>query len=117
MNAVKNRPIFIDEDTLVLRIGMRWRIRIPYREIASCQILSGADIEADRNLLKAMLSGEANLLIELKKPFKVQGLYGISREVRGIVLFIDEPGAFIQAHQMKAGGEIRLNRDLRDAFD
>lgn len=37
MNAAKNRPIFIEEDTLVLRIGTRWRIRIPFRDIASYQ--------------------------------------------------------------------------------
>jgi hypothetical protein len=56
-------------------------------------------------------AGEARLVIVLKQPVRVHGLFGIDREVSRIGLFLDEVGTFRAAldqrrhdNQLKCGG-------------
>lgn len=93
--AVRLRPIRIEEDRLLIRIGLKWRIEVPFEEVEAFEILRGGTILPKRkNLLRAVVLGEARYLLKLKRPLLAEGPYGIRRRVTQIAFAVDEPQRF-----------------------
>lgn len=98
--GVRLRPIRIEEDRLLIRIGLKWRIEVPFEDVAAFEILRGGTILPKRkDLLRAVVLGEARYLLTLKRPLRAEGAYGIRRRVTQIAFAVDEPQRFEAALQ------------------
>lgn len=94
--AVRLRPVLLAPDALHVRIGLLWSVRVPYGEVASMGA-AGAGSPARRapGYLHAVTLGPARLLVELREPVPVDGLYGyVKRGVRRIGLAVDDRERF-----------------------
>lgn len=93
--AVRLRPIRIEEDRLLIRIGLKWRVEVPFEDVAAIEILRGGTVLPKRkDLLRAVVLGDARYLVTLKRPATAEGPYGIRRRVEQIAFTVDEPQRF-----------------------
>jgi hypothetical protein len=95
-NAVRLHPIVLTEDDLHLRVGLRWRAVVPRQAIVSLSKISTQDA-ADKEMLKLVLFGEPNSLLELDREITFHGLFGRTRTERRVALAVDEVADLIQA--------------------
>ncbi len=98
--ALRHGGAFVHRDALELRIGVRWRGRIPWRAIASL-----VDFDANRKDLTDISILGANLVIELREPVRLVGLLGRRRDATAIALSIDDREGFESAVRAAAGIE------------
>jgi hypothetical protein len=91
--ATRLRPIFLDEETLCLRSGLRWTIRIPRAHIAAIH----KKAPKSEPVLRANLPMMKPLWLELTEPVTAQGPYGIEKQARWISVAMDDPKAFQEA--------------------
>jgi hypothetical protein len=95
IHAVRLKPVRVSTDRLLLRIGLRWSISVPFDLIESVSTVAGPSSDApDEGYLKAVLLGEPNRRIQLRQPVAAVGLYGLTRRVSTIDLHLDEPERF-----------------------
>ncbi|HYU34569.1 MAG TPA: hypothetical protein VEW48_20660 [Thermoanaerobaculia bacterium] len=93
--AVRLRPIRIEEDRLLIRIGLKWRVEVPFQDVAAVEILRGGTVLPKRkDFLRAVVLGDARYLLTLKRPATAEGPYGIRRRVEQIAFTVDEPQRF-----------------------
>ena len=97
--SLSQRPAVLKPDCLVLRYGILNETSIPLADIERIT-LSRAALQQDR-LCKTLSPFGAlephNLIITLKKPNTLRGLYGLSRRYQTLALHIDEPQQLIDA--------------------
>jgi membrane protein YdbS with pleckstrin-like domain len=93
--AVRLRPIRVEEDRLLIRIGLKWRVEVPFEDIAAVEVLRGGTVLPKRkDLLRAVVLGDARYLLTLARPAVAEGPYGIRRRVEKIAFAVDEPQRF-----------------------
>jgi len=93
--AVRLRPIRVEEDGLLIRIGLKWRVWVPFVDVAAIEILRGGTVLPKRkDLLRAVVLGDARYLLRLARPLTAEGPYGIRRQVEQIAFTVDEPQRF-----------------------
>jgi hypothetical protein len=100
--AVRRRPALLTATTLVVRVGLVWRVAIPVANIR--EVNQVTDVPAGSpGLLNAarLLLTPPNLLLTLAAPQRVAGLYGLHRTVHRLAIYVDEPTALVQ--QLAAG--------------
>jgi hypothetical protein len=101
--AVRLRPIRIEEDRLLIRIGLKWRVEVPFADVAALEILRpGTVLPKRKDLLRAVVLGDARYLLRLARPLTAEGPYGFRKRVEQIAFTVDEPQRFEAALQ-KAG--------------
>ena len=91
--ATRLRPILLDEDTLCIRTGLRWTVRIPRAHIVAIH----KKAPKSEPFLRATLPGTTPLWIELTEPVTAQGPYGKEKQARWISVAVDEAKAFREA--------------------
>jgi hypothetical protein len=92
LHALRHGGVEVTADALVLRLGVRWRARIPRDQIVWAARCAGATSKAvDFSILGA------NVVVRLAAPHEVRGLLGRRRVVCELALSIDEPDAFLAA--------------------
>lgn len=95
-NAARREPIHIDDESLYINVGIRWRATIPIKEIQSVE-LSSISYQGDKKTLMALtILGSPNLMIELGRTHKAEGPYGICKSFDRVILNLDEPQRFKQ---------------------
>jgi hypothetical protein len=93
-NATRKRPVYFADEALVVRIGLRWRVTIPFAEIDSITLrIPDKEKEDFANLIVA---GEANTVIELKSEITAKGLYGMKKTFTTLALNMDDRHEFQQ---------------------
>lgn len=92
-NAARKRPIYLQNDSLVIRVGLRWRAIIPLRSIQEVE-LTNIESENRSDKLSTVLFGEHNVTIYLKETMTATGIYGITKKFRTITLYLDEENHF-----------------------
>jgi hypothetical protein len=75
------RPLLVDEESLLLRAGLRWTLRVPRDEVAA---IRHAKPVYGRESLNLTLLGAPTHWIELAAPMLAEGPYGMRRRVRAI---------------------------------
>lgn len=86
-NAIKKRPMYFTENGLMVRVGLRWRVFIPFEEIASVELrIPDKEKEEFANFIVA---GEANTVINLKSEITAKGLYGFKKTFTTLALNMD----------------------------
>ena len=96
LNSARLRPILIDGNDLVVRVAIRWRVRIPLAWIERVETTTH-DIEDKDGLLNAFLVPNQNVILHLDRPAKAQGLYGFEKRFRRLSLAVDDLPAFVTA--------------------
>lgn len=92
LKSMFKRPVLIEGDKLYLRYGIMSESTINIVNIESVE-LSSKDIELNKETRKLSLLGELeshNVIIRLKEKNTIKGLYGITRNYKNLVLFIDD---------------------------
>ncbi len=105
-HAIRLHPLVLDETHLHLRIGMRWRATIPLSGIAEIQNLSRREKSVD-DYVSVALFGSPRLVMALRQPITIKGLFGIQKETWRLALTIDDEKRFRQ----ELNG--RLNRKVK----
>ncbi|WP_295834116.1 hypothetical protein [uncultured Winogradskyella sp.] len=94
--SLLKRPIIIENDKLYIRYGIMKETEIEINTVA-CVEISSKDLEKNSEVTKMSLLGglEAhNLIIHLKQPNTIVGLYGIKKEYQSLALSIDKKEEF-----------------------
>jgi len=90
--ALRNRATRIDGGTLRLRLGLRWAADIPLRLIESVE--TGP---APLGSLQLRVLGSTNLVLRLRQPIEVSGLFGITRRSSTLAIQLDDPAGLAAA--------------------
>jgi len=91
--ATRLRPILLDDDTLCIRTGLRWTVRIPRAHIVAIH----KKAPKGDSFLRATLPGTTPMWIELAEPVTAQGPYGKEKTARWISVAVDQVKAFREA--------------------
>jgi hypothetical protein len=91
--ATRLRPILLEEETLRIRTGLRWTVRIPRAHIVAIH----KKRPISEPFIRAAMPTTTPLWIELTEPVTAQGPYGIERQARWISVSVDEAKAFREA--------------------
>lgn len=90
--ALGRRRTQLTDEALVLRLGLRWTIRVPFSDIRS---VSEHPEEAPADRLRAVVLGAEEQVVELRRPVEAIGFYGIRRRVRSIGLSVEDAERFL----------------------
>ena len=104
--ALGRRSILLTDDELVVRLGLRWSLRIPLariRAVRGTSVQPGADHAPDPGHLRAVILGAERQVVELDSELVATGFYGIRRRVCTIGLSVDEPERFLAAIGRRLG--------------
>ncbi|MFQ5569798.1 MAG: hypothetical protein ACE5G0_09000 [Rhodothermales bacterium] len=105
VQAVRLRPIRIEEEALLIRIGLRWTIRVPFEAITWVRPVEGKPVvRKTPGYLAALVLGTPHYLIKLKTPIVAHGLYGIRKQVSLIGLALDDTASFEAALKRRYAG-------------
>jgi hypothetical protein len=98
--SVIKRPVLLDGQYLEIRLGLMWQTRIALDNIAKIRKVNDSETVSEdvTNLAKPILSS-ANLMLELKSPTKLEGLYGMQKKKSIIAFYVDEPDRLLTAIQ------------------
>jgi hypothetical protein len=92
VHALRHGGLVVTPDALELRLGVRWRGTISRSEIVSITRCSEAPSRAvDFSILGA------NVLVTVRTPVEIQGLFGRRRRVEQLALSVDDIERFEQA--------------------
>jgi hypothetical protein len=100
LQAVRLRPLRVERDALVLRVGLRWTLVVPFDAV---EVLRPFDPQRDgrkrRGYLAAVVAGGPRYLLVLRHPLQAEGPYGLRRTVRAVGFRVDAPEVFEEALQ------------------
>jgi hypothetical protein len=92
-NAIRLHPIVLAGDSLHLRSGFRWSVNLRVAEIADVQTPKRTNPKS-RDYLTFARAGETRLVLVLKQPVRVSGLFGLDKNVSRIGVYVDDLGEF-----------------------
>jgi len=93
--ALRLRPCRLDADTLLVRVGLRWKVEVPRAAIAAfTTVRDNAPSRFERGYVRATVFGDPTRLIELRAPIEAIGPYGIMRRVTRIGVSPDDPATW-----------------------
>lgn len=95
--ALGRRTIALTADELVVRVGLRWTVRVPLDRIRAVRAAAGSAGSRGPDHLRAVILGDERQVVELDAPLEATGFYGIRRRVRSIGLSVDDPARFLEA--------------------
>ncbi|SFT41552.1 hypothetical protein SAMN05216474_0436 [Lishizhenia tianjinensis] len=98
VKAMFKRPIYLKNNTLYLRYGIMKETTLNLANIESIEV-SSKDIEIGDEAQKLSLLGELeshNLILKLKEPETMFGLYGTQRKYKTLALHVDQKEEFVQ---------------------
>lgn len=94
--SLPKRPVLVDSQHIHLRVGLFWRATTHRLNVETIRLVHwNSSLDAHTLNAAKPLMTEPNLLLVLKEPVEVVGLYGIRRKVSRLAIYIDEPEAFI----------------------
>ncbi len=103
--AVRCRPVLLTATTLVVRVGLVWRVAIPRTQLSGVEAIADAPAATPDTLNAArLLLTPPNLLLSLAEPQRVRGLYGLHRTVRRLAIYVDDPAGL--ARRLRASPSV-----------
>jgi hypothetical protein len=113
--ALARGGVIVGDDAIELRIGRRWRARIPRAAIDQLERVSGRVARAP-GLVRAGVLG-ADLIVHLRAPAIVGGPLGVSRRASRIALTLDDPDGFVAAVTSSSAAPATTPRSPRSPTD
>lgn len=102
--AARHRPIELGPGALLLRVGLLWRVTVPYRDVAELRPVPVSQTDFER-ALRAYPAGRPTHILELIRPVTAEGLYGLRKTVDRIAFHVDDAGRFETALAERCPGE------------
>ncbi len=91
--ACRLRTVTVVDGVLRVRFGLRWRMDIPSAAVATVRPPTAREKTDKRAVdLRLALPGASFVVLELDRPVRAEGIYGLRRTVRTLGLGLDEPG-------------------------
>lgn len=91
------RPIFLDEEALYLRQGLRWSAQIPLCAIERIEVAGINDVrQSAPDYFRAVVLGEPDFLIVLKEAVVADGIFGLKKGFRQAGVAVDEAQLFAE---------------------
>ena len=100
--ALGRRPILLTDDELVVRLGLRWTVRVPLARIRAVRGTGSSNPQGPDHL-RAVLLGAERQVVVLDSEEVATGFYGLRRRVRSIGLSVDEPERFLRCLERRIG--------------
>jgi len=97
--SLSKRPYYLTPNKLVLRYGILASAEIEYNEIEAIEF-SPLDIELSeetKTLSPIGLTDTHNILIKLKSAKKINSIYGFKKEVKNLLIHVDEKERFMNS--------------------
>lgn len=98
--SLSQRPMKLSNDTLDIRYGILNEVSIPFDQIQEITHSTAAK-EWDKEVRGLSPFGDFeghNVVIKVKEPLKIHGIYGIKRTFTELAFHLDEPEEFIEAY-------------------
>ena len=96
LQAIRLRPTLVQDDTLHVRVGLRWDVRLRWADVEAVEPRGAAPFPRRApGHLRATPMGEPNVVVTLRHPVRVRGPYGISRTVTRLGVAVDEQASFL----------------------
>jgi len=95
--SLRRRPVLLDADRLIVRLGWLLDAAVPLDEIAFAQSGYAPADYMPGSLLKANLLAQPNVLVLLRRDLDLPGPLGRTRRVHAVALALDEPARFLLA--------------------
>lgn len=89
--AVIDQRVSIETDKILVRVGLFWDFEIKKKDIAQVEMIKkdiGKTTKEQLNTSKLLLT-QPNIVIYLTEKHSVSGIYGMTKEVNTIYLYID----------------------------
>ena len=104
--ALGRGAVLLEQQMLRLRIGRRYNIPIPFRNVARVLMPTFRDLPTPgtnegRDYLNLTQPSTPNVLILVEPPMRVRIAAGLHRTVARIALHLDDPGGFAAALQAR----------------
>jgi hypothetical protein len=98
VSSITKRPILVDGDAIIIRIGLMWKVEIQRNDIEYLELVKRVD-EKDKSIenLAAILLTSPNMILHLKSPVIVHGIYGIKKTTSKLAIFVDDKEGFQKA--------------------
>jgi len=93
--AINHTPIKINETHLYIHIGLRSKIDIAFSNIDTISANVKEEEKEIYTALVLMPTVEPNIYITLKEKVSIKGLFGSSKMVDKVALYVDEPKDFL----------------------
>jgi hypothetical protein len=100
--VIKNSPIALTPTILSIKLGSRWKTKIPLALIEKLHTsLTYEEAKVYQNLV---ILNEKNIYLELLHPIEIKGMFGMNKKRDKIALYLDEPNDFVkQLKEFKDG--------------
>jgi hypothetical protein len=97
--AIGARPVVLEPEALLVRLGRRFQARVPLSEIAKAEAPSWRDVPAKGSpgYLKLSGPGSPNVLLTFVRPVEFTGPAGIRRSFTRVGLRLDQPAEFLRS--------------------
>jgi hypothetical protein len=94
LSGVIKRRVYINNETLMLRTGLRWRINTKVSNISSIQKITNDYHSEDDYYKGGILKNSGNVLITFKDHVVVERLYGAGKICNAVLMNIDDFDSF-----------------------
>ncbi|WP_268123164.1 hypothetical protein [Roseivirga pacifica] len=87
-NALRHRPNSVETNGLKLKTGIRWSVFVPFDQVIRIEYREGDSSE--EKFVNLSPFGAGNVVITMKDPIEVNGIYGLKKTTDKLVLSIDQ---------------------------
>lgn len=102
IKSIRIRVAMINEKNIELHMGLAADAYIGFDNIENIEISTKQFCNTDAVKI-ALIKGleNHNMIIRLKEPVEIIKIYGIKKQAKTILFFVDEPGAFLNSVNLK----------------
>ena len=95
IHASRLQPVIVDDQYIYLRMGLVWRGQIALSNVSEVRKVARADRKAE-GLVNVSLLGDPDVVIVLRNPEMLEGLFARKKEARILGFALDDPEAIVE---------------------
>ncbi len=95
IHASRLQPVIVDDQYIYLRTGLVWRGQIALSNVSVVRKSTRADRQTD-GFVNVSLLGDPDVVIVLKDPETLEGLFARKKEARIVGIALDDPEAIVE---------------------
>ena len=95
LQAMRARPIVVDGDDLLVRVGRRREARIPLADVDAIEPVGAAGVpRGERDYVRCTALGPAEVVLRLRRPARFEQMLGRTRVASRVGLSLDDDAEF-----------------------
>ena len=111
--ALRHRPLRLEDGRLLLRLGIRWEVEVPFEAVAEITPCMHAPQDQE-GYLNMTVFGAPRYLIRLSRTLTAHGPYGWRRDVQSVGFSVDDRARFEAMLKQAFGEWNQRNEALHD---